>query len=285
MKTAAKVFIWIGMILFGGMIFPIVVGVFALKKLDEAPKEEVTQFGVITLFFCSFVGGLLMILLANEASDTCNAPVVQYEKEPLSIEEQKALNASAAGKTRIGMYALILIAILKLIVLIALFALGEGIDFWEGLFFKIFTIGEIIALVVPISVYFYNKQWLNKSGYIVLLVCLVLFVAFGLLGFSLSYLLIWQDYGDRGYYNYTYQEVAIMNGLATFAFILFLIATVLYILLLVWNRKILHTTKKHKIVKSVLEVKLAKIDLLLANGTITQNEYDKLREGIITKYY
>ncbi len=62
MKTAAKVFIILGMIFGFFMIFPIVIGIFALKKLEEGKKEELLLWSILTLFLCSFLGGIFMLI-------------------------------------------------------------------------------------------------------------------------------------------------------------------------------------------------------------------------------
>lgn len=67
MKTAAKVFIIIGIVLEFYLIVPLIVGVIALKKLKRAQnKDELVTIGVLTLIFCSMVGGILMLCIPEE---------------------------------------------------------------------------------------------------------------------------------------------------------------------------------------------------------------------------
>lgn len=67
MKTAAKVFIVIGMIVQGILIVPIIVGAIALKKLNTATtKSELTGIGVATLLFCNLIGGILLLCMSDE---------------------------------------------------------------------------------------------------------------------------------------------------------------------------------------------------------------------------
>lgn len=67
MKTAAKVFIILGMISGCLYIFPLVVGIIALKKLKSATeKSQLVSMGVVTLIFCSLIGGILMLCLSDE---------------------------------------------------------------------------------------------------------------------------------------------------------------------------------------------------------------------------
>ena len=66
MKTAAKVFLIIGMILQFFLIFPIILGVIALGKLEEGSKEEVRTWGIISIFGVSLIGGIFMLLSADD---------------------------------------------------------------------------------------------------------------------------------------------------------------------------------------------------------------------------
>ena len=67
MKTAAKVFIIIAMIITFWLIIPIIVGSIALNKLKTAQsKNELTGIGICTIFFCSLLGGIFMLCISDE---------------------------------------------------------------------------------------------------------------------------------------------------------------------------------------------------------------------------
>ena len=68
MKTAAKVFIIIGIICTFWTILGLVFGIIALKKLNEAKKKEDIPMwvSICTLLFCSLIGGILMLCLKDE---------------------------------------------------------------------------------------------------------------------------------------------------------------------------------------------------------------------------
>jgi hypothetical protein len=77
MKTTIKVFIWIGMIFQFFLIFPIIVGVMALKKLDQAKtKEEITGMAVAVLLLVNGVAGILMLVITNQ---DLNQKKLKYE--------------------------------------------------------------------------------------------------------------------------------------------------------------------------------------------------------------
>ncbi len=77
MKTTIKVFIWIGMIFQFFLIFPIIVGVMALKKLDQAKtKEEITGMAGAVLLLVNGVAGILMLVITNQ---DLNQKKLKYE--------------------------------------------------------------------------------------------------------------------------------------------------------------------------------------------------------------
>ena len=68
MKTAAKIFIWIGMILQFFLIYPIIIGIIALRKIDDAySSSELKGIGVATLFLCSVLGGIFMLCMSDSS--------------------------------------------------------------------------------------------------------------------------------------------------------------------------------------------------------------------------
>ena len=71
MKTAAKVFIIIGMISGFAAISPLIVGSIALTKLDEAEDSaDIIGIAILTILFCSPIAGILMLCLSDD--DFCD---------------------------------------------------------------------------------------------------------------------------------------------------------------------------------------------------------------------
>lgn len=60
MKTAAKIFIIIGMICGFWSILPLVFGIIALKKMKT--EKPSTGLSVCVLLFCNLLGGLFLLL-------------------------------------------------------------------------------------------------------------------------------------------------------------------------------------------------------------------------------
>lgn len=66
MKTAAKVFIIIGMIVGAISILPLVFGGITLSKMKKATTaSELKAWGIVDLIFCSLVGGILILCLKD----------------------------------------------------------------------------------------------------------------------------------------------------------------------------------------------------------------------------
>lgn len=67
MKTAAKVFIILSMIVGFWMILPLIFGGITLSKLNSAQsKSELVVWGVLDIFFCGLIGGILVLCLSDE---------------------------------------------------------------------------------------------------------------------------------------------------------------------------------------------------------------------------
>ena len=71
MKTAAKVYIYIGMIFGFFLIYPVVLGVKALKLLDSAQKkEELRNIGLLILLLGNPVAGIILLLIDDSDLNT-----------------------------------------------------------------------------------------------------------------------------------------------------------------------------------------------------------------------
>lgn len=67
MKTAAKVFIIIGMVFTFYLIVPVIVGAIALSKMKKATsRDELTGIGIVTLLFCNILGGIFLLCTKDE---------------------------------------------------------------------------------------------------------------------------------------------------------------------------------------------------------------------------
>lgn len=73
MKTAAKVFIIIGMIFGFWYILPLIFGAIALKKMKT--QKPSVGFGVCIILFCSVLGGIFLLCSKAEEYEAPAAPV------------------------------------------------------------------------------------------------------------------------------------------------------------------------------------------------------------------
>lgn len=85
MKKAAKVFLIIGIICGGYLIFPIVLGIFALRSLNTAKSsEDLKVWGILSIFFVSTLGGIFMLCVKDE--ELADNP--RIEENPVNKEKQ-----------------------------------------------------------------------------------------------------------------------------------------------------------------------------------------------------
>lgn len=67
MKTAAKVFIILGMIMGCIAILPLIFGGITLSKMGKSQTaSELQVWGILDIFFCSIIGGILVLCLRDE---------------------------------------------------------------------------------------------------------------------------------------------------------------------------------------------------------------------------
>ena len=84
MKTI-KFFIILGMILGAILIFPTIVGVITLNRLNQAKKkEDITGVAICTLIFCSVIAGILMLCMTEDDF---------VKKEQLTKYQQKVVDS------------------------------------------------------------------------------------------------------------------------------------------------------------------------------------------------
>lgn len=90
MKTAAKIFTIIGIICEFWLIYPLVIGILAINKMDSATsKDELTVLGICNLLFCSTLGGLFMLMIKDEELQA-NIQYVQVEQPEESYQPEEA---------------------------------------------------------------------------------------------------------------------------------------------------------------------------------------------------
>ena len=76
MRKAAKVFLIIGMILQFYLVFPIIVGINAIKRLNNAlTVDELKGYGIASIICVSVLGGIFMLCVKQEELDMIYPPL------------------------------------------------------------------------------------------------------------------------------------------------------------------------------------------------------------------
>ena len=84
MKTAAKVFIILGMVFGFILILPLIFGGLAISKINSATqKEELVGLGVCTLLFCSTLGGIFMLCIPDSELSPATANSTPTNSTPI----------------------------------------------------------------------------------------------------------------------------------------------------------------------------------------------------------
>ncbi len=95
MKTAAKVFIILGMIVGALGIIPLVIGAITLNKMKAATcKADVQTWGILSLIFCSLLGGIFLLCCKDE--DFQDGEVV--ERRTSGESERSSREGFSSGK-------------------------------------------------------------------------------------------------------------------------------------------------------------------------------------------
>lgn len=266
MKQASKVFIWIGMILQCVFIYPIVVGVLALKKIDEAKNaNELQTLGILTLLFCSLLGGIFMLCIKDEEMSKNNVSTEIVETKP-SSQSEKVIKMI----TMIGIYLSCLLVVLSIIFNIVGCMNCSGLTYIP----LILNIFQILLLIPIIIMYSLNRNTLTFASSSLLIVFTLLSIATIPLSFFT-------------YYDWTYggpwQYMTV--------FVLGCVITIISVVLLILNfatkqvgKKVIQNNEESKPVNK-MENELNQVKALFETNVITEKEYDKLRDSIIAKYY
>ena len=102
MKTAAKVFLIIAMVLEFPLIFPVVIGVCTINKINTAKKaSELTGWGIASMILVGFLGGLFTLCIKDSDLNPY-PPIVEphYIKDPYKEVEQKQPVTSEAEEAK-----------------------------------------------------------------------------------------------------------------------------------------------------------------------------------------
>ncbi len=302
MKTTAKVLIWMGMILQFFLIYPIIIGIFSLKKINSSTSsKELQGWAIATIFLCSTLGGIFMLNIEDSELQTKKSndvELITYSKEIIKTKEEPLLTSiNIKVAKRISVIFLSLIStILICFIVLSVFGLIdlnniliENIKEWgnpqnqrqtyQEMF--AFTITNIIILCLQLSMALYGlivsllcKKHSNIHLAITSLLCVIV-----------SFLMFWNQLTLGPYWTLYSYYVNTSFGISLANFIL-------CTLLAIFSFTIAILVKMHKTVKTTvvnatnnMECELNNAKLMLEKSVITQEEYEKIRGIIISKYY
>lgn len=289
MKQSAKVFIWIGMIIQFFLIYPIIIGIFALKKIDEAStKNDLQTFGILTTFFCSLLGGIFMLNIKDEELTSGCENTIISKTEKTSTPDNFNENKNVKRITQIGLYSLC--AILPICLLFCIVPITE----YNGSTFipLIFNFYQIALFIPIIILYCINKQRVSKTNLILLCIFTSISIALMVLSIVTNYCFA---YTTETFYNaygkfYVYEDYYGVGWEYWVTFGISCITTLISSSIIVLNliKKQIGKVKNiqtKQITTSKIEIELNEITRLYNNKIITEEEYNKIRASIISKYY
>ena len=278
MKKAAKVFIWVGMILSFYLIYPIIVGAIALKKIDTArSRDELVGMGIITILFCSTLGGVFMLLLNDEQLAENNVIYATNSSSKAIVVDR--VNYNPIGN-QIGIIVCMASTLLGILSSLLLSVWVFGLFSEDELSFVLMTIGQFFVFVSLLVIFIINKRRLNIAGIIVTLVLATVCVP--KVVWLLDY--IWLD---------SIESLLLFAELAIFVLCLFICLLAIPGVKDTINEKAELKAEKAKVkiqvrqdsVYKSIEENLSKIKQLYDNNIITEEEYKEMRSSVLKKYH
>lgn len=91
-KELIKTFLIIGMVVTFYLIFPVVLGIITIKKIENSEDpEEIRKWGIISLFFVNTLAGILILTYKNKEKLNTDQPKRLSESPEMLLIELKKL--------------------------------------------------------------------------------------------------------------------------------------------------------------------------------------------------
>jgi len=270
MKKTAKVFIWIGMICQFYLVYPIVVGVIALNKLNEArKKEEILTMGILTLLFCNTVGGIIMLAMSEK--DFSQNEIV--DSADIVIEKVKDNSHTLLHR----IFSLIILGVVLTSYIFSMMPLINYGDAYVPFILTLVLIGVSVVLVI-VS---FSKKKNNKIFAFTSLVVIGLSIAVIILSIlhTCGFALIKGD-------PFNMPDLDVLIGCMVCSGIIIVMASVLFFTSII-KRKEVVCSKDENLTgkKSVIERELEEVKELFEKGLLNEQDYNLAKQEIIKKYY
>ncbi len=322
-KLASKILIIISMVLTWYLIFPLVIGFFALKQLEECRQaKELTTIAIITLICCNTIAGIIMLCMKDEdlldngttqnnADNLFNDVTTTNTAHPVSdttatvTDKENSTEQSTSPTHKVIKLLTIICFCVTLVAVIMYFVFAIiGASNYNGSTWLSVTVSslQLISITTIVISYFKNKQSFSSVGKILVLVFIslsLLALIFALVSYCGG---VYETYGYYDYtYNYTtgkyYRQYVTDHRSYLYEYI-FCIACagtniLTSLLLLLFSLLKIKQGSKNSGQKSAttlqrkatMESELTNAKLLLEKNIITEEEYNKIRQTIIDKYF
>ncbi len=297
MKKAAVVFIWVGMIMQFFLIYPIVVGALALKKLKSAnTKNDLQTMGIITTFFCSLLGGIFMLCIPEEeflGLTHDNKVLITKSKVEVNISENPRYQLKKTLSIT-GLFVMALLLIVSYIFSICICVDYSGVTF-VPLLLNILQMGTLIFIIV---LYYIKKSKFTQLSYSflgVFAIITILQIVFSIIsnyGWIYKTYSYYSSFSQKWVYDKYYGDCFECWVIMGCECALFVVSVVLFLYNFLTRNTILSSVTNEakneassfKITSNV-EIELLEVKRLFDNDIITQEEYARMRESVISKYY
>ena len=280
MKTTAKVFVYIGMFLQFYLIYPIVIGAIAIRKINKATsRKQLVGISVLVLILCSFVGGIIMLNIKDfdQVVHCSNGNKLYRKEERIVIEDAKATQNQLmyAKYVRFTVYFLIVFVLSNMF--FTLF--GIAITRLTSLIVAILvSIISVLFVSYSAMVIVYEKSDRNVSSLTNVLLLLISYMfAFEIAIMTTTLVL---DLGSTNHKIWIYIVMILISGLAM---IFSLSAAVLSY---VTKLRDLKRVKKTIVTEtSDAEMQIESAKKLMEKNLITEEEYHGIKTRILSNYF
>ena len=286
MRTAAKVFIIIGLILRCFLVYPVIVGIIALRKIENDSPCEYKEFAILVCLFCSLLGGAFMLSMSQEKTKVA---VTNKNETSFNLKEKKQKeSAKFVSRECVAflMASLVLLMLLNVLFVFICKSSINALNFYTLVWYlginTVAMIGIVVAIVV---ILLKHKMVMRKST-------LVLLGIFSTL--SLFQAVFATCFNFAKYYNDYYYDWSVSFGNEWSSWILFVISILLFVVSLIMimlssSAKLCSTvtceTQENKDGSNYFEKELEETKRMFLQEIITEEEYNKIRSWIISKYF
>ena len=269
MKKTAKVFIWIGIVCQFFLIYPIIVGILALQKLEEArKKDEILTIGIFTLLFCNLIAGIIMLTMTDK-------DLVQHR----TVKSMK--DVSRSYSPFLLLHKIMSLAILGVVLMSYIFSMIPLIHFADAFIPFILNFVLIVASILLIIIAFSKKK---NNKLFALVSCSIIGLSIATITLSILHCcgLALIDGSP-----FDMPDLDILIGCIVCSGIIMIMAGILFFTSLKNKQNIIIEKEEVREPTSNygIEAELEEVKSLFEKGLLNEEDYDLAKREIIKKYY